>query len=401
MKKSILFLLTFFVSFISLSKELSPEKIASSPIFTSISADEILSLNASTSIVRGSTTTFSVTYTASKTRDITAWLQLSAPPWTSYRAVGIKVAEGTGTVQLQIHIPPDALTEDVSYHYQVFISPEGEHGWSKRLDLKQIGNISVIDGIADEMEYVNVPDEIISVNAPKIVENGSTIDLSVEYSASTSRDIIAWLQLSSTPYTSYRAIGKNVSGGTGIVELQIHIPSDALVGEDSYHYQVLLNPMSQHGWPSRLDVEGIGNIDVMEGDAPPPTRLIFLFDTAGNQVTRKEEEASTSKSTTQEKEQLEIITESQVVEEVESLNNNVALFPNPTAGTLTMQWQDKYNEGIQSIVLTDVVGRKIQVDWSKNSIDTQIDLTSYAPGLYLVTFNMKDGTSLQKKIIKK
>ena len=355
--------------------------------------DEIESVDAEMSVARGSTTNVSVTYTASVARDISVWFRLNSAPSTIYQTAVLSVGAGSGTVQIPIGIPPDIAVADNSYRYQILLLPTGLQGYNNSLDAAYITGVSVTDGTSTGI------DEIESVDADMSVERGSTTNVSVVYTASEDRDISVLFRLNSAPSTIYQTTVANVSAGSSSVDIPVEIPSDVPVGEYSYRYQILLLPTGLQGYNNQLDAVYVTSVSVTDG--VPPTRLVFVFDAAGNQILRKEEETNTAKSAVQGKQQSEVIAESPVAEEEENLDNSVTFFPNPTAGTLTMQWQSKYNEEIQSIMLTDMAGRQIQVDWSKGSVDANVNLTNYAPGLYVVTFHMEDGSVVHKKIIKK
>ena len=90
------------------------------------------------------------------------------------------------------------------------------------------------------------------------------------------------------------------------------------------------------------------------------SKIVFTYDSAGNQVTRnfcKDGDCGTAAR----EEVAEVAKAAEEVEEKEQLENNdfdksIAVFPNPTKGQLTISWNSEYSNAIREIVLIDVVG---------------------------------------------
>ena len=78
--------------------------------------------------------------------------------------------------------------------------------------------------------------------------------------------------------------------------------------------------------------------------------------------------------------------------------NNIIIYPNPTKGALNISI-DKSLEGNSKIDVYNTIGLLIQ---SKNNSfrnnTTQIDLSGYSPGLYLIKIDINNNTYFGKII---
>ncbi len=127
-------------------------------------------------------------------------------------------------------------------------------------------------------------------------------------------------------------------------------------------------------------------------------RLVFVFDTAGNQTIRKIPSQTTTLKARLPQEPLD--PEAPLLPEEDSLlANNVIIYPNPTAGDLAMEWSQEFNGQIKDIVVTDMGNKVIKVSHDQGA--AKVDLTNYPSGIYLVSFKLTDGSTVIKKIIKK
>ena len=154
-----------------------------------------------------------------------------------------------------------------------------------------VSNQSYFVGLAAQMfkengGTVTIPanDLITNVSAPNSVTQGETIDVTIDYEASQNRDILVVFELASDPYTSYVQQIRQVTAGSGTLNVPISVPLSTPVATNAYQFQVILAPTGG-GWPERLDNEGIANVDV--------TEVVFANDvidnvTAPNSVTQGE-----------------------------------------------------------------------------------------------------------------
>lgn len=79
-------------------------------------------------------------------------------------------------------------------------------------------------------------------------------------------------------------------------------------------------------------------------------------------------------------------------------NNNIALYPNPTSGSITLM--NKTSEQLISAVITDVKGSIVKrIDLSKAGVETSISMENLATGMYFMKINTQN-TSVVKRIVK-
>lgn len=129
------------------------------------------------------------------------------------------------------------------------------------------------------------------------------------------------------------------------------------------------------------------------------TKLTFSYDPSGNQIERKFT-TSASKNLNTEKETA-IIPEQYIELENTELANYITIYPNPTKGKLRIAWNPIIADSVKDISITDsgsIFTLKPVIDINQDFID--VDLTSYASGLYLIHFVFEDQKLIVKKIIK-
>ncbi len=93
-------------------------------------------------------------------------------------------------------------------------------------------------------------DEIISTSGPTTINPGQSVTVAVKYKASTSRKIKTTLQLGEAPWTEIVSASKNVSTGSGTVNLTFTAPSSTPLGT-KYQYQTIITK-TNGGWNERL-----------------------------------------------------------------------------------------------------------------------------------------------------
>lgn len=135
-------------------------------------------------------------------------------------------------------------------------------------------------------------------------------------------------------------------------------------------------------------------------------KLVFIYDSAGNQKIRRAPNNSSGTPILKAKLSEEIVenaNEEELISTDEStlLEKSIVIYPNPTSGNLNMVWDSKFNFLIRQISMSDMGGRRIPIDHGQGAREAHMDLTRYPTGVYLVNFLLKDGRNIQKKIIKK
>ncbi len=129
---------------------------------------------------------------------------------------------------------------------------------------------------ADSFSYelvggVAYEDAIVSVDGPDAVSPGSTQTVSIAYTASEERDIVASFQQGIAPYAVYDITINTVQAGSGTLEVSLEVPADLELAVDTYQFQVFIAPVGGT-WPDRIDNRSVDGVDGMEddGSATPP-----------------------------------------------------------------------------------------------------------------------------------
>lgn len=107
-------------------------------------------------------------------------------------------------------------------------------------------------GIQKALQDFVLADKIISMNAPKVVEIGSTFSVKVNYSSSSEKDIVVLFQRDNSPFTSYESVTKTVNPGSGSFEVSLTIPNTVAIANNDYQFQVFITSVSG-GWSDRYD----------------------------------------------------------------------------------------------------------------------------------------------------
>lgn len=133
------------------------------------------------------------------------------------------------------------------------------------------------------------------------------------------------------------------------------------------------------------------------------TRLVFVFDEAGNQTWRNPDAVENESTVASLKTEILLETPPELSPEdiTEAFVNSIVIYPNPTSGNLTMEWDAQFNDLITEVKVVDMSSRSIGVNHQENSNEARVDLTRYPTGVYFVNFYLRNDKIAQKKIIKK
>lgn len=80
--------------------------------------------------------------------------------------------------------------------------------------------------------------------------------------------------------------------------------------------------------------------------------------------------------------------------------DKLTIYPNPTKGNLTMEWQNTANVTVTNIIISDMSGRVIPINYNNQNTVARVDLSNQITGVYLVRFMLNDGSEVVQKIIK-
>ncbi len=139
------------------------------------------------------------------------------------------------------------------------------------------------------------------------------------------------------------------------------------------------------------------------GNMPNPTvAIVFSYDDAGNQVYRGPIISGKQSTDEPKEEPSETKTAVSAVNE-EAFWRQLSIYPVPVKDVLTIAWTDEVNDLISSVSLYEqnTVHWKFQQQNIPNlNKQIRIDMTNYYMGVYVLTFNLKDGRILSRNILK-
>lgn len=329
---------------------------------TSISIDEttnsinaIASVVGPSSVVVGSTATVSIDYTSSSSNDIVVVFQRDNAPTTAYKSVRTTVNSGTGTLNVNIEIPQNTPIVVEDYQYQVYITTIGGDWSNKFGNLPQI-NVSVLPPVNSTITSVTGPDSVVV---------GSLANISVDYEASQSRDVVVMFQRDNSPYSTYESVRTMVSGGIGTLNLSLQIPETVPVATEDYQYQVYITPVGDN-WSNKID--NLTQINV-----------------------------TTTQSSTNQKGSLGKTKNSDTTADSNNLDK-IILFNNPRKDYLSIKGlKDVYTTfRIYNISGQEILNKKILI---QNSNILTLEILSLNTGMYILNIEQL-GRNVQKKFIK-
>ncbi len=219
--------------------------------------DDIIAVNAPTTVEQGTTETISVTYSSNGVREIISTLQLASDPYTSYSSTVTPVSVSSGTLNINVDIPADIPLGNGIYQFQISLAEPGAT-WEERFDNEAITDVSVIE----QAPIVN--NIITAISGPEVVSQGSNISIQIDYEANESKDLIVSLEQNVDPFQSYASDIFTVNAGVGSLTVMLDVPQNIPEGTDAYQYQVVLTPVGG-SWPDRDDNLSQDNVDVIMG----------------------------------------------------------------------------------------------------------------------------------------
>ena len=107
------------------------------------------------------------------------------------------------------------------------------------------------------------PNSILNISAPNVVTPSQEIEVAVDFNATQSRDLIAFIQLNSTPWTVYGQATTSVEACNVSSLLTFNTQSDIPIADNAYKIVVALVPEGGT-WQDKFDEEIILNVDVVE-----------------------------------------------------------------------------------------------------------------------------------------
>jgi Secretion system C-terminal sorting domain len=128
-------------------------------------------------------------------------------------------------------------------------------------------------------------------------------------------------------------------------------------------------------------------------------KIVFTYDTAGNQTLRELCISCTNPNAKYIKDPKQLTKEDLITSDVSDL---ISYYPNPVEQELYLSWQLANNNAVMTIQIYDLNGRLLQSYNGLESANLQtIPFASYPTGIYAVVLAYSDGSQKSIKIVKK
>ena len=124
-------------------------------------------------------------------------------------------------------------------------------------------------------------DEISSITAPGSVTRGQTVNITVNYSATTNRDIRVSFQRDNSPYTTYVTKKIDVGAGSGSKTVSLTIPNNVPIVNDDYQFQVYLTT-DGGAWAQRLSNKAKRDVDCKAASTATSAHHIYTDNLRNN-----------------------------------------------------------------------------------------------------------------------
>lgn len=224
--------------------------------------DGLSSITGPDVVTQGETVNVTVNYEASTSRDIVVSFKEDNGNYTKYgNDIRVNVGTGSGSIDISVPIDASAPVANDQYQYQAYITEVGK-GWDDRKATAYKTNVDVIAPV------VTYTDQISSVSGPEALNQGETVEVAVNYEASTSRDIVVSFKEDNGNYTKYsNDVRVSVGAGNGSVNVSVPTFENTPAANDNYQYQVYMTT-SGGGWNDQTAIAYQTNIDVNEAPAP-------------------------------------------------------------------------------------------------------------------------------------
>lgn len=129
------------------------------------------------------------------------------------------------------------------------------------------------------------------------------------------------------------------------------------------------------------------------------TKLEFTYDASGNQILRDIHKESSNPEADP-----IFVGEEQPINDISiSIEEKFSVFPNPTAGKVTLSWYADVAKQVTKIELISMVTSQSQTIIRDTLTSVVVDLTLKPSGLYLIVFHLRNPQTpkIQKKIVKR
>lgn len=134
------------------------------------------------------------------------------------------------------------------------------------------------------------------------------------------------------------------------------------------------------------------------GITPPPNngyKIIFNYDTSGNQVKRYLDNTYSSKQNITAKDTAKSI------EEKQEVISQLTYYPNPIKNELTISWSKSINSSVNTVNVFTMDSKLVkQLNASKNNQELKIPFQDVSSGIYIIKVLFTNGKQDSFKVIK-
>lgn len=211
-------------------------------------------------------------------------------------------------------------------------------------------------------------------------------------------------------YSSQINLGKLYDGVTGeavsnLVDFKFSSSAIELYLKSHLRYDSNTNDR-QYSYGPRMEVVNGSEWTINELlNIHPDSQLLFVYDNAGNQKQRFYCEVSGCTVPTPPSGRMasdDLIADQMDVHDPPILVNELSVYPNPTAGILTLKLTSESDVYItHDINIYNSAGVLIKIIPSPSKTELKVDLSDMSSGMYLIHTHLSNGESITKQIIKK
>ncbi|VGO22889.1 DUF4832 domain-containing protein [Pontiella sulfatireligans] len=204
--------------------------------------DDLVYIEAPDAVRPGTTVPVTVRYEATTERDIEVSFQLNSNLWTGYGYTRFTVPAGFKSEVINVDIDADTPEALDAYKFGVSLQPV-EGSWNDRLD-------EIIESDVDCITLTGLEETIALIASPVIIP-GSTVPVSVNYVATTNREIRLSLQQMSEPGAEYAVETISVSAGISNIVINLAIDGAIPTALNAYCFTAGLLPVGGD-WAARF-----------------------------------------------------------------------------------------------------------------------------------------------------
>lgn len=131
------------------------------------------------------------------------------------------------------------------------------------------------------------------------------------------------------------------------------------------------------------------------------SKLIFDYDTAGNQVKYSYCKGKDCDTQTAAKEAVAIVEETKTFDDlIADQTEDFKVYPNPTQHMIYADWSLEGNPNLTQVEILDISGKTVNLEFVKTASGTEVSLSNLSKGVYFIKFSFDDQAQITRKILK-